>query len=725
MNTEYNIDVVAYPTNDYGPKPEWHIAIGIRFAAGQRPHIDRGSHMLAQLVASGTTPMNNLGTQGAAEVTLWSSQYWTATSFRIDQDQLPQEPFTVFSDRPVSVGASVASLYEISAGGLLMHIGLNEVMSTWSNGSEEAGAQPSKLASEIAPEARPEFNFENGESYIGQWVGTERHGQGVHRWPNGAKYEGQFERNRASGQGTFQFPNGGVYEGQWKADRAHGHGSYRHFDQASYDGQWRNDKQHGEGVELWPDGARFEGQHREGQKSGKGKLLWPDGSSYSGNFEGNALHGEGVYRWADGKEYSGQWAKDRMSGAGCFTWPDGRVYTGQPSTNYNELPCTCLPQLHGRKTMHGNDPLEGLGQRWVCPLADSAPFKETTYGVRLKVRNPAEPGAARSWRIELWEQDAAKPVSATRGIRGMEVSGPMQAALSQENQLLDSINTVRFDIIPSQPIGNVPNTRLRVLAPPGFFIIKRCLNFMPIELPDAECIGSDSNSFELVFSEPGAIQAGVQYSFSLQMQNPVDYIPDDLNVWSFDTLRPDGVARDTARSPGFFLYPYAFSSFVVVPLMRKPGPQTVVIRFVSPLLIPFDDYIRIRAPEGVAWYSADLQFSTEAALTQANLLGAQDPTVEFETPNELAVQLTTTAEANFEYGMAARAEIPQSTPVPNAWWIEQYRRTGLPAPNSWRYIASKGAAGFKTQVLVNTRARKLSFPAMQLPQVSQRLLQRV
>ena len=59
------------------------------------------------------------------------------------------------------------------------------------------------------------------------------------------------------------------------------------------------------------------------------------------------------------------------------------------------------------------------------------------------------------------------------------------------------------------------------------------------------------------------------------------------------------------------------------------------------------------------------------ALTQANLLGAQDPTVEFETPNafdsagvfdvsrsrlltanqseELAVQLTTTAEANFEF----------------------------------------------------------------------------
>lgn len=40
--------------------------------------------------------------------------------------------------------------------------------------------------------------------------------------------------------------------------------------------------------------------------------------------------------------------------------------------------------------------------------------------------------------VELWEEGASFPVSATRGIRGMEVSGPMQAALSQENQLLGS-----------------------------------------------------------------------------------------------------------------------------------------------------------------------------------------------------------------------------------------------------------------------------------------------
>ncbi|CAJ1413351.1 unnamed protein product [Effrenium voratum] len=617
-----------------------------------------------------------------------------------------------------------------------------------------APVSQSKGPSEEAqiPELRPEFFYENGERYAGEWLGNERHGRGVQTWPNGARYEGQFEHNRASGQGIFQFPNGGIYEGQWRSDRAHGHGSYRHFDQASYDGQWRNDKQHGEGVELWPDGARFEGQHREGQKSGKGKLSWPDGSSYEGNFDSNTLHGEGVYRWSDGKEYSGQWAKDRMSGAGCFTWPDGRVYTGQPSADYNELPCTPGAAGYGgrgegQKVVQTEVVARGRppgGAKALETTADALglPFGRHRAIQRDHLRCAAQGtmdhhiavaslhGNSLHHAIVLAGSGAqsarrALSVAATRGIRGMEVSGPMQAALSQENQLLGSINNIRFDIIPSQPIGNVPNTRLRVLAaateifaamaPPGFVILKRCP-------------GSDSNSFELVFSEPGwtssELRGFVCFGFVLlfcfafavpaprvqlmpgQLQNPVDNIADDVNVWSFDTLRPDGVARDTARSQGFFLYPYEFSSFVVVPVMRKPGPQTIIVRFISPLLIPFDDYIRIRAPTGVSWYSADLQFSTAGALTQANLLGAKDPTVEYETPNELVVQLTSTAEANFEYGIAARAEIPHTTPVPNAWWIEQYRRTGLPAPNSWRYIASKGASGFKTQALVNTRARR-------------------
>lgn len=371
----------------------------------------------------------------------------------------------------------------------------------------------------------------------------------------------------------------------------------------------------------------------------------------------------------------------------------------KPDLQYNELPCMSWPEA------------DRLAGRWLCPLLDTAPMKSTEYRVRLKVKNPSEAGAAQSWRVELWEQDATKPVSVTRGIRGMEVSGPMSAAISQENQLLGALNSVLISVTPSQPIGNVAGTRLRVQAPPGFLIIKRCLNFQPIELPDCECQGADSNSFQLVFKEPSAIQGGIQYSFRLSMQNPLTNIADSVNFWAFDTLRPDGIGRDTARFQGFFLYPYEFSTFNVVPQSRKIGPQTIVIRFTSPFLMPFDDYIRIRAPDGVEWYTADLQFSTDPTLTQANIIGATNPTVEFSKPNDLVAQLTTTAQANFEYGFSARAVIPLITPIPNAWWIEQYRRTGLPAPNSWRYLSSRGTPGFKTQTLVNTKIEPFNIVA--------------
>jgi hypothetical protein len=36
------------------------------------------------------------------------------------------------------------------------------------------------------------------------------------------------------------------------------------------------------------------------------------------------------------------------------------------------------------------------------------------------------------------------------------------------------------------------------------------------------------------------------------------------------------------------------------------------------------------------------------------------------------------------------------------WWIEQFRQTGQSAPNQWRDIASMGAEGFASQVLIRT-----------------------
>merc|ERR1712176_1698420 len=57
-------------------------------------------------------------------------------------------------------------------------------------------------------EPRPEFNFETGASYTGQWWGNRRHGFGVQAWPDGATYEGEWRMNRAYGKGRFSHKTG-------------------------------------------------------------------------------------------------------------------------------------------------------------------------------------------------------------------------------------------------------------------------------------------------------------------------------------------------------------------------------------------------------------------------------------------------------------------------------------------------------------------------------------
>ena len=50
-------------------------------------------------------------------------------------------------------------------------------------------------------ESRPDFKFENGAVYRGEWKGLDRHGFGVQKWEDGAKYEGQWFENKAHGKG--------------------------------------------------------------------------------------------------------------------------------------------------------------------------------------------------------------------------------------------------------------------------------------------------------------------------------------------------------------------------------------------------------------------------------------------------------------------------------------------------------------------------------------------
>eukprot|EP00434_Breviolum_minutum_P039790 symbB.v1.2.035349.t1/scaffold4739.1/size35589/1 len=112
---------------------------------------------------------------------------------------------------------------------------------------------------------RPLYRFRSGNTYQGQWLGSERHGLGVQRWFDGAVYQGSWQNNCAHGLGTFVHTDGDTYSGEWQKNVAHGLGNYVHHAKGQvtkYTGQWHQDLQHGFGVETWEEGSCFEGEFR-------------------------------------------------------------------------------------------------------------------------------------------------------------------------------------------------------------------------------------------------------------------------------------------------------------------------------------------------------------------------------------------------------------------------------------------------------------------------------
>jgi len=76
------------------------------------------------------------------------------------------------------------------------------------------------------PDGWGEMQYEDGSSYLGDWVGGLREGCGVLVGPGGtSRYLGSWRQDRMTGWGSLQYDNGANYKGEFVDGKFHGQGS--------------------------------------------------------------------------------------------------------------------------------------------------------------------------------------------------------------------------------------------------------------------------------------------------------------------------------------------------------------------------------------------------------------------------------------------------------------------------------------------------------------------
>ena len=94
------------------------------------------------------------------------------------------------------------------------------------------------------------INYENGESYYGEFINDQKHGKGTLYYKNGTiKYEGDFVNDKFQGNGKYISENGKYYKGDFYNGKRHGKGIlYNKNATILYEGDFVNDKFEGKGT---------------------------------------------------------------------------------------------------------------------------------------------------------------------------------------------------------------------------------------------------------------------------------------------------------------------------------------------------------------------------------------------------------------------------------------------------------------------------------------------
>lgn len=139
------------------------------------------------------------------------------------------------------------------------------------------------------------------------------------------KYNGDYRAGKRDGHGFAEFDNGDSYDGEWVNDERQGRGTYTHKAlKAVYTGDIRHNLKHGRGQLTFRNGDVLYGEFVDNCLIDSHVTIdyHPTGH-YEGLMKEGRRHGPGTMDYAEHFLYEGEWQDDRRSGLGYIKFPGG------------------------------------------------------------------------------------------------------------------------------------------------------------------------------------------------------------------------------------------------------------------------------------------------------------------------------------------------------------------------------------------------------------------
>jgi len=129
-----------------------------------------------------------------------------------------------------------------------------------------------------------EMAYANGDTYIGKWAASRRHGIGKLRAAGGDTYYGDWLKGEKSGQGVMHFATGDEYSGAWRGGEQNGFGKFVAWSGEITAGIWEG----GELRELIQDPAEYEQRARLSWKGKARTRAWAKEAKFRKGTGGSA-----------------------------------------------------------------------------------------------------------------------------------------------------------------------------------------------------------------------------------------------------------------------------------------------------------------------------------------------------------------------------------------------------------------------------------------------------